>query len=217
MPRKKQDTSDKGPKKDRKAPKAEAEKKTKRTSKKKTEDIPLVEAEVVETPDKGGVGVNGNLIPLNKRSKKVQREIQSAGGKARAENLRKQKDLREFTRDFLYQMAMPELRADMASAGVEKEDMTNMSAMVVKMFMRATAVGDLNAARTLIEWAGMAPLQQEKENEMIAKISQAMQLASGNDDSKEDESFVFYIPENGRPVNAGAAKANGAESGGNKD
>ena len=110
------------------------------------------------------------------------------------------------TRDFLYQMAMPELREDMVAAGVEKEDMTNMSAMVVKLFMRAVAVGDLNAARTLIEWAGMAPLQQEKENEMIAKISQAMQLASGESEDKNEESFVFYIPQNGRPVIADDGK-----------
>lgn len=206
MPRKKEDTSDKAPKKGKKAPTKEPEKKAKRTSRKKTEEIPLVEAEIVEMPPEGGVGVNGNLIPLNKRAKKVQREIQSAGGKKRAENLRKQKDLREFTRDFLYQMAMPELREDMVAAGVEKEDMTNMSAMVVKLFMRATAVGDLNAARTLIEWAGMAPLQQEKENEMIAKISQVMQLASGESEDKNEESFVFYIPQNGRPVIADNGK-----------
>lgn len=204
MPRKKDDTSDKEPKKEKKTTKKEPEKKAKRqvkrSTKKKSEEIPLVEAEIVEMPKKGGFGVNGNLIPFSQRAESEQRKIRSSGGKARAEKLRKQKDLREFTRDFLFQRAVPVLQDDMISMGVNEDDFTNMSAMVIKLFMRATVAGDLNAARTLIEWAGMAPLQQEKENEMIAKIGQVLQLAEGEKEKKEEESFVFYIPQNGRPV-----------------
>ena len=82
---------------------------------------------------------------------------------------------------------------------VSDDDMSNLAAMVVRLFTKATNQGDLNAARTVIEWAGMAPLQQERENEAIAKMSQVMQLASGNNDDEGDvEDVVFYIPDNGR-------------------
>ena len=61
----------------------------------------------------------------------------------------------------------------------------------------------LNAARTIIEWAGMAPLQQENENAAIARMLQVIQLAEGNnEDDNEVEDVVFYIPNNNRPVAA---------------
>ena len=130
----------------------------------------------------------------------VQREIQSKGGKARAAKIRKQKELREFTKDFLFQRAaLPDLRENMTAMGIEGDDMNNMSAMVVRLYLKAAIDGDLNAARTIIEWAGLAPLQQERENEAIAKLSQAMELAAG-EKKEAEESFVFYIPQNGRPV-----------------
>ena len=79
--------------------------------------------------------------------------------------------------------------------------MTNLAAMVVRVFSKAVNQGDLNAARTLIEWAGMAPLQQEQENAAIAKMTQVMQLASGKEEEQDDvEDVVFYIPDNGRPI-----------------
>ena len=42
-----------------------------------------------------------NLIPLNKRTKKAQREIQSKGGKASAEKARERKKVSEMYADFL--------------------------------------------------------------------------------------------------------------------
>lgn len=160
-----------------------------------------VDAELVSEGKKGGVGGNGNLIPLDRRTKEEQRAIASAGGKASVEARRKKKELREFTRDFLMQDAAAVLKQNMSVLGVEQDQMSNLAAMVIRLFSKAVNQGDLNAARTIIEWAGMAPLQQEQENAAIAKMAQVMQLASGDkDDDGGVEDVVFYIPENGRNV-----------------
>ena len=158
--------------------------------------VETVEAELVS---KGGVGGNGNLIPLTQRTKDEQRKIRSAGGIASGVSRRHKKELREFTQDFLLHDAAPVIQQNMKIFGVEPDDMSNLAAIVVRLFNKAVNNGDLNSARTLIEWAGMAPLQQERENEAIAKMSQAMQLAGGrSDDSDDDTNIVFYIPTNGR-------------------
>lgn len=49
-----------------------------------------------------------NLKPLNTRAKRVQREIQSKGGKARAEKIRERKTLREELLSLLEQDKMQE-------------------------------------------------------------------------------------------------------------
>lgn len=161
-------------------------------------NVEHVEAEKV----KGGVGGNGNLIPLTQRTKEEQRKIRTKAGVASGIARRQKKELREFTRDFLMQEAAPILKGNMSSLGVEADQMTNLAAMVARLFNKAVNQGDLNSARTLIEWAGMAPLQQERENEAIAKMSQVMQLASGNNNDSDDENpdVIFYIPQNGRPI-----------------
>ena len=171
----------------------------------KKRKVEKVEAELVDEGGKkkrGGVGGNGNLIPLDRLTKEQQREICSKGGVASAAAKKRKKELREFTRDFLMQDASAVLKGNMAQLGVDAEQMTNLAAMIVRLFSKAVNQGDLNAARTIIEWAGMAPLQQERENEAIAKMAQVMQLASGESEVNEDdrEDVVFYIPENGRAI-----------------
>lgn len=158
--------------------------------------VETVEAELVK---KGGVGVNGNLIPFNQRTESERREISVKAGIASGISRRHKKELREFTQDFLLHDAAPVIQQNMKVFGVDPDDMSNLAAIVVRLFNKAVNNGDLNSARTLIEWAGMAPLQQERENEAIAKMSQAMQLAGGGtDDSDDDTNIVFYIPSNGR-------------------
>lgn len=159
-------------------------------------DAPKVEAELVETPKK-----KRGIIPLTERDPEEARAIRAAGGKASAEAQKKKRELRSFAQRFLMQDATMALKQNMSVLGVEEDDMTNLAAMVVRVFSKAVNQGDLNAARTLIEWAGMAPLQQEQENAAIAKMAQVMQLASGKEEEQDDvEDVVFYIPDNGRPI-----------------
>ena len=152
-------------------------------------------------PKKGGVGGNGNLIPLNQRTMEERSRIGTKAGVASGVARRRKKELREFTRDFLMQEAAGPLKQNLNVLGVDQDQMTNLAAMVIRLFSKAVNQGDLNAARTIIEWAGMAPLQQERENEAIARMSQIVQMAdTGEETKEEEETVVFYIPDNGRGV-----------------
>lgn len=123
-------------------------------------------------------------------------------GLASVEAKRKRKELRLLTKDFLMAEANPALKQNMKMLGVDPDDMSNLLAMITRLFTSVVTKGDLNAARTLIEWAGMAPLQEERENEQIAKMAQAISLAAPqmSEDNKSDDDVVFYIPDNGREV-----------------
>lgn len=149
---------------------------------------------------RGGVGGNGNLIPLNQRTMEERRAIGTKAGVASGVARRRKKELREFTRDFLMQEAAPVLKGNMSMLGVDAEEMSNLAAMVVRMFSKAVNQGDLNAARSIIEWAGMAPLQEMRENEAIAKMNQVLEMTEGDNANEGETSVVFYIPENGRAI-----------------
>ncbi len=100
------------------------------------------------------------------------------------------------------QATSPVFQSLMETHQVEQDDMTNAAALFVRLFNKAMSTGDLNAARQVVEWAGMAPLQEMRENEAVARMSQVIQLASGTEDenASTDDDVIFYIPENGRTV-----------------
>ena len=174
------------------------------TEKKAEGEIEVVEAELVAENGnkKGGVGGNGNLIPLNRRSKEAQREIQEKGRQKNKENWEERKGLRKALQDFLNQQANPIISSTMEKVGVPEEDQTNAMAMLMAAFSKAVTRGDINALRTVMEYAGQAPLQEMRENEAIAKMSQALQLAQQNEEDGrgDEEDVVFYIPNNGRTI-----------------
>ena len=171
---------------------------------KKVDKVEKVEAEKVAEggAKRGGVGGNGNLIPMNQRTKEEQREICTNGGVASGVSRRRRKAIREFLNDFLDADAVPLLKANMQKLGVNAEDQSNYAALCMSLFSKALNHGDINAFRTLMEYAGRAPLQEMRENEAIARMSQVMQLAEKNDedDNSEVEDVIFYIPDNGRTV-----------------
>lgn len=180
---------------------------TKKPRTKKPVEEPKIEAVEAELIDNGnkkkkGVGGNNNLVPFSQRTEDEQRKIATMGGIASGEARRRKKSLREFGKDFLMQTTSPVFLSLMETHQVEEDDMTNAAALFVRMFNKAMSTGDLNAARQVVEWAGMAPLQEMRENEAVAKMSQVIQLASGTQDenAKVDEDVVFYIPENGRKI-----------------
>jgi len=125
-------------------------------------------------------------------------------GQASVAARKKKKEFRELARAFLEQPANPKLRKMMEEFGCDPDNMTNAAAMITRLFTKVITMGDLPAARTLIEWAGMAPLQHEKENAEIARLAQVASLMSSESEQKEDndagEDVVFYIPDNGRNV-----------------
>lgn len=136
-----------------------------------------------------------NLIPLNRRSEEEKRKITSAGAHACNEVKRKKKELRELTQSFLQQEAIGEVKENLERMGFDAEDMTNLAAILGSMFMKVLKSGDLNAARTIIEWSGMSPMQQIQENAAMEKLQMIMGATSEDDD---DDDVVFYIPDNHR-------------------
>lgn len=175
-----------------------------RTKKAEEPETETVETELVDDGNKKKhrYGKNNNLIPNSERSPDEARENGRKGGIASGEARRKKKNLREFGRDFLMQATSPVFQSLMETHQVERDDMTNAAALFVRLFNKAMSTGDLNAARQVVEWAGMAPLQEMRENEAVARMSQVIQLASGTEDenASTDDDVIFYIPENGRTV-----------------
>ena len=178
-------------------------KEVKKQGRPKKQTVEKVEAEMVSDGEKKrGVGGNGNLIPNSQRSPSELREMCSKGGVASGQSRRKRKAIREFLNDFLDADAVPALAANMQKLGVDPGDMSNYAAMCLSLFSKAVNHADINAFRTLMEYAGRAPLQEMQENAAVAKLSQVMQLAASNEESEEAEieDVVFYIPQNNRGV-----------------
>ena len=89
-----------------------------------------------------------------------------AGGVASGVARRQKKALKEFLQDFLNQQAEVPLNVWMMSYGVDDEDCTNMGAILVSVFDSAMN-GNVAAARTLLEWAGMLPEVKEQRRKTI--------------------------------------------------
>lgn len=206
------ETAARGRGRPKKANTAPETKKRKKTVKEASAEAAEAELVAENGQKRGGVGKNGNLIPLNQRSKEVQREIQEKGRQKNKENWEARKDIRKLLCDFLDQQALPSISGNMEKIGVTEGAMSNMMAMFMSVFSKAVVRGDINALRTVMEYAGRAPLQEMRENEAIAKMSQAVMLAqqaTGQDEKAEEDELdvVFYIPDNGRAVITDEEKA----------
>lgn len=149
-----------------------------------------------EEPIKRSRDGRDNLIPFSERTEEEQKEICTKGGIASGEARRKKKELRELTKSFLEQDAVGAVKTNLQRLGFDAEDMTNLAAILGVLFSKVLNSGDLNAARTIIEWAGMSPMMQIQENEAMAKLQNLMGM---NDDDKGDtEDVIIYLPENDR-------------------
>ena len=125
------------------------------------------------------------------------------GGLASAEARRRRKEMREFLNDYLNQEAVPHLKDWMRSHGVEEEDCCNLMALILAVFSKAMT-GDLKAADTILGWAGLLPLQQERE---AAEMAYYHRMTDQEGESQplpdKDSSFgdvVIYDPATGIPA-----------------
>ena len=102
------------------------------------------------------------------------RENGRAGGIASGEARRWRRDLRQFLQQYLDMDAPPTVQEKMAQFGVTEEDRTNAMALFIGVFARAMRNGDVKAANCLLEWAGMLPMQEEREEIERLRLKQAM-------------------------------------------
>jgi len=110
----------------------------------------------------------GNLIPINKRSKNEAREISQKGGQKSGETRRRNRDIKNIV------AALLEAKPDggtvdrLKSMGIADDDITNKTALVFAMFQEAQQ-GNVKAFETLMKYAGEDPEQQRKDLEMQMK------------------------------------------------
>lgn len=97
-----------------------------------------------------------NLIPLDKRTKSEQREIQSSGGIASGAARRRKRSLKEAA-DLYLSLPVTDRRVfnKIARDGVEPEDIDNQMAIVAGL-AAAAAQGDSKAAKVLFDLLGDA-------------------------------------------------------------
>lgn len=137
---------------------------------------------------------NDNLRPFSTdQDRKAARANGRAGGLASGEARRQRKAIREFLRDFLEAPASPALSAKMAEYGIAAADRSNIGALFLSVFLHAMN-GDVKAARQVVEWAGMDPLQVKKEEAERLRLARA---SAGRDEEQDDggPDVVIYDPE----------------------
>ena len=95
-----------------------------------------------------------NLIPLDRRSKSEQREIQAAGGRAAGALRRRRKSMKEAA-DLYLSLPVSDQRKwnRLARKGLDPEDVDNQMAIIVGL-AEAAATGDARAAKVLIDLLG---------------------------------------------------------------
>ena len=134
------------------------------------------------------------------------------GGKKSGEVRRRNREAREAARFVLNLAAKGQLKANLTELGYGDEDVkTNMDALYARLFTMAMG-GNLEAANTLMKYAGYDPKENRDERESIAAdqrrtmeleaklnalgqapASSTVSVGLGNEDGQSD--VVIYIPE----------------------
>lgn len=111
-----------------------------------------------------------NLIPLNKRTKSEQREIQSSGGIASGASRRRRHSLKEVADYYLSLPPTDKRRWNKISRqGVAPEDIDNQMAMVIGLTEQAIK-GDARAAKVIIDLLGEKPEEEKNKDGMLADL-----------------------------------------------
>ena len=145
-----------------------------------------------------------NLTPFkSSQDKEKARENGRAGGLASASSRRLKKSVREFLQDYLGRESPPELRKRMELYGVPNEYQTNEAALFVGVFHKAMRDGDPEAANTVLSWAGLLPLQEERETAELACYqrmpSSEEKIQSLQEDDSSFQDVVIYDPKTQKP------------------
>lgn len=117
-----------------------------------------------------------NLIPLDKRTKSEQREIQSSGGKASGASRRRRKNLKEAADLYLsLPVSNQKTRNGMIKSGLNQDDIDNQMAIIAGLAKNAMQ-GDSRSAKVLFDLLGEKAAddprseQLEQHNALIQAI-----------------------------------------------
>ena len=136
-----------------------------------------------------------NLIPLNKRTKREQREIQSKAGKASGKSRQKKKVVMDLIKEFLKSPATLEsAKKFIAKSGIK--DNTNAAALVASIFMEALA-GNVSATKMILEIVGetakekRADKQDKRDKKRLEMEIEEFKAKQYNaDEDMEDDGFL---------------------------
>ena len=100
-----------------------------------------------------------NLIPLNKRSKSVQREIQEKGRQANKEKWAEKKDMQSRVKAVMEMPADPGVARGMSKLGVPIDDVADA---ILAGLLKSALKGDVRAFEKLMEYAGQSVKSSDK-------------------------------------------------------
>ena len=139
-----------------------------------------------------------NLKPV--RSKDEAKKRGAAGGKKSGETRRKKRDAKQAISLLLGMAAKDNLEKNLKQLGYDVEDLTNMNALMARMFTKAMS-GDVAAFKALMDYGGFHPDQKLRDQEREARIRALDDgYPSGAEDPEDDdrEDVHIYLPDNGR-------------------
>lgn len=118
-----------------------------------------------------------NLVPLDKRTKSEQREIQQSGGIASGAARRRKRALKEAAELYL-SMPVSDRRSwnKLSRRGLSQEDIDNQMAMIVGLTDAATR-GDARAGRLIVDILGEDARQDTEQD----RLQKARELLEGID------------------------------------
>lgn len=149
-------------------------------------------------------GGSENLVPV--QSSEEARIRGRNGGIKSGETRRAKKQMRELARMFLDMKTTENVANNLAKFGIQESDQTNMMALLVSLYTNAMN-GNIQAFRTLMEYAGMNPNQELLDMELESRIEAIEMRQEGDDfvEVGEDDDVIIYLPDNGRNDSRGNA------------
>lgn len=141
-----------------------------------------------------------NLKPV--RTKEEAKKRGSVGGKKSGDSRRKKRDVRQAISLLLNMAAKENIEKNLKQLGYNVEDLTNMNALMARLFTKAMT-GDVAAFKALMDYGGFHPDQELRDKERrtrIAALEVDGECPDQNDDKKDAEDIVIYLPNNGKEV-----------------
>ena len=132
-----------------------------------------------------------NLVPFDERTESEQREIASAGGKASGKARRRKKSMKQKMQLLLSLPAADNDQSELATMGVDPEDMDNEMVLVKALFI-AAAAGDTRAFDRIQDVLGRSVAREELA---LKKQEAKRRAASGTDTENRIGSYLDTLAE----------------------
>lgn len=134
-----------------------------------------------------------NLIPITERTKSEQREIRQKGGIKSGETRRRKASMKAVMKELL-SLPVSDTKTwnQCAAMGIDPEKIDNQTAMLVALFQRAIASGDVSAVKEILSIIG-----EDNDAERLKLQKQELKLKEkklgDNDEEIPDDGFLAAL------------------------